>query len=187
MVIQSDSSSVGQNKDFQPTFCTSVLLTCAVILVNYDSIASKYLNTFPSSSIPSKGKFLYKFSARSEKTVYLNVLKCNASLSNLFYSWEYSGWFIKPLILINQLSVCVGGKPLFLNGCPLLQEREGSVALPWQGHAVSHCCRSVSLLSSCLADMGKGNKCPSSPKVPGPLAGGGSAPGTQVLALFPGF
>lgn len=113
MVIQSDSSSEGQNKDFQPTFRTSVLLTCAVILVNYDSIASKYWNTFPSSSIPSKGKCLYKFSARSEKTVYLNVLKCNASLNNLFYSWEYSGWLIKPLILINQLSVCVGETLVF--------------------------------------------------------------------------
>lgn len=43
---------------------------------------------FLPSSIPSKGKYSYIFSARSEKTVCLNALKCSASLNNLFYSWE---------------------------------------------------------------------------------------------------
>lgn len=33
---------MGQSKDFQPAFCTPVLLTWAIILVNYDYIASKY-------------------------------------------------------------------------------------------------------------------------------------------------
>lgn len=85
---------------------------------------------FPSSSIPSKGKCLYNFSARSEKAVYLNALKCRVSLGRLgifkmtykaLGSGESDKWGYTVL----------GEKTsLFLNMCPLLQGHEASMALP---------------------------------------------------------
>lgn len=129
---------MGQSQDFQAVLCTSVLLACAVSLVNYNSIASKYWIFFSSSSIPSKGKCLYNFSARSEKTVYLNALKCSASLNNLVLGMLQLGIFrMAYRVLGSGESVkwgwMVWGKK------PIVFKCWNTRHLPWQGNAVSHC------------------------------------------------
>lgn len=173
-----------------------LLLACAIILVNL--LLQNIDFFFSLASIPSKGKCLYNFSLRSEKTVYFNALKCSASLNNLVLGMLQLGIF-KMIFEAHSSGESAkwdwtmqrGEKPSYLTHVPYYKNmRHQWLCLDrltlWAiaarfGNTMS------SLSSAVWQTWGRGTSVQVAQGSLDPRPNAGSALDTRVLALFPGF